>query len=322
MSNNYENDIQAGRQVLKYEADSIIAMAEALDDTFGRVLDQINAIKGRVIVTGMGKSGHIGKKIAATLASTGTPSFFVHPGEASHGDLGMVTENDMVLAISNSGEAPELSDILAFCKRWNIPQVGITSRPGSSLDKTSDITLFIPNIPEACPNNLAPTNSTTLTLAMGDAIAIALMKRRNFTSTEYKEFHPGGKLGKRLLKVGELMHTNGSLPIVTKDTPMKDVLVTMSQKGFGCALVCDDNDTLLGLISDGDLRRHMSDDFTTMPAGQVMTANPRTIEKDSLAAEALSIMNAKSITFLIVAHPEGKLEGLVRMHDILRAGVA
>lgn len=322
MSNYFESDMVAARDVLTRESEALVVLSKSLDENFSKALDAINAIKGRVIVSGMGKSGHIGKKIAATLASTGTTAFFVHPGEASHGDLGMITEDDLVIAISNSGEAPELSDILAYCKRWNIPLIGITSRKDSTLNKTADITVFIPALPEVCPNNLAPTTSTTLTLALGDAMAIALMKRRGFTSSDYRNIHPGGKLGKRLLKVCDIMHKGDTLPVVAPAALMKDVLVTMSQKGFGCALVCSNDGNLLGLISDGDLRRHMSDDLTTKQAETIMTKAPSTIDENALAAEALAVMNKKSITLLVVCDAAGKSAGIVRMHDILRAGVA
>lgn len=327
MDQTYENDIRSAQAALRIEIESLQQLSDNLANNLGgdfsKALDMMAAIKGRVIVTGMGKSGHVGRKMAATFASTGTPAFFVHPGEASHGDLGMVTENDLVIAISNSGEAPELSDILAYCKRFRIPLVGITSKKDSSLDRHADITVFLPEHKEACPNGLAPTTSTTLTIALGDAMAIALMQRRQFSSGEYKVFHPGGKLGKRLLKVSDLMHKGDSLPLVASEDLMQDVLITMTEKGFGCAVIVKDQNSLIGLISDGDLRRHMGPDLPAKKASAVMTPDPKTIGSDHLAAEALAVMNEKSITFLIVSDEKtGKLAGIIRMHDILRAGVA
>ncbi len=315
-------DILVAQKAIDREIEALEIMKKELDENFSKVLDLIIKIKGRVIVTGMGKSGHIGRKIAATLASTGTPSFFVHPGEASHGDLGMLTNDDVVLAISNGGESRELSDILMYCKRYNIPLIAMTKNPESTLGKAGDYLLKLPNDGEACPLGLAPTSSTTATLVYGDAIAIALMERKGFTSTDYKQRHPGGKLGAILCKVSDLMHTGDEMPIIDEDAIMQDALLTMSAKMLGCVGVVNKKGELIGIITDGDLRRWMSPKLIEEKVSKVMTKNPKTIRPDVLASEAVYVMNntGRGITNLFVVE-DGKPVGLIHIHDCLRAGV-
>ena len=293
-----ENDISCAKRTIDKEVEALRSMEKELDNSLSEALDLMQNAKGRVIVTGMGKSGHIARKIAATLASTGTPSFFVHPGEASHGDLGMLTENDVVLAISNGGESRELSDILLYCKRYGIPLVAMTKNPTSSLGKAGDILLKLPDNGEACPLGLAPTSSTTATLVLGDVIAVCLMERKGFSQVDYKKRHPGGKLGAILQKVSDLMHTGDEIPLVAEDAPMQEVLLTMTSKMLGCVGIVNDKGELIGIITDGDLRRCMSSDILTRKASSVMTQNPKVIAPDVLAAEALNTMNntGKGIT--------------------------
>lgn len=320
------SDLAAARHVLEAEAAALTRMSTDLDAEFSRALDLIEgrviaSEHGRVIVSGMGKSGHIGRKISATLASTGTPSFFVHPGEASHGDLGMITRQDALILLSKSGETAELADLIAYSRRFAIPLIAITERRDSALGKAADVILALPVNGEACPLGLAPTTSTTATLAIGDAVAVALLERRGFSATDFKVFHPGGKLGQRLLKVRELMHAAPEVPLIGLDAPMGEALIVMSAKSFGCVGIVDDAGLLAGIITDGDLRRHMAPDLLERPAAQVMTRTPRTVGPDSLAAEALGIMNDRKITSLFVV-ADGRPVGLVHMHDCLRAGVS
>lgn len=314
--------LETARKVIRAEASALDALAETLGDGFTDAVDLILAAKGRIIVTGIGKSGHIARKIAATLASTGTPAHFVHPAEASHGDMGMVTKEDVVLAISNSGEAPELANLLAYSRRFGIPLIGLTSRTESTLARQSDIVLLMPVLPEACTTGKVPTTSTTMTLAMGDALAVALMEHRAFTSDDFREFHPGGKLGAQLARVGDLMHSGDAVPLSGEHTPMSDCLLTISQKGFGVVGVLDDQNYLVGIVTDGDLRRNMTG-LLDRTAGDVMTKAPRTIGPDSLAEEAVAVMNEKKITCLFVVDPEGSHDvvGILHIHDCLRAGV-
>ena len=314
--------LTTAQRVITEEAAALTTLAASLDDSFARAVDLILTAKGRVIVTGMGKSGHIGRKIAATFASTGTPAYFVHPAEASHGDLGMVAEGDVVLALSNSGEAPELANMIAYARRFRIKLIGISSRADSSLMVQSDVQLIIPQLGEACGYGVVPTTSTTMTLALGDALAIALMEIRDFTPENFRDFHPGGKLGARLSKVRDLMHSGDALPLVGLNTPMTDTLLTISQRGFGVVAVLGPDDTLAGIVTDGDLRRHMAG-LLDMTAGAVMTANPRTIGPDALAAEAVAVMNERKITCLFVVDPAGtgQVLGILHIHDCLRAGV-
>ncbi|MFL9503980.1 SIS domain-containing protein, partial [Rhodopseudomonas palustris] len=274
---------------------------------------------GRVVVSGMGKSGHIARKITATLASTGTPAQFVHPAEASHGDLGMVTQNDVLLVLSNSGETPELADIVAHSRRFSIPLIGVAGREGSTLLREADVAILLPPAPEACDSGIVPTTSTTMTLALGDAIAIALMEHRAFSPDQFRIFHPGGKLGARLLHVRDLMHDNA--PLVGEATPMSEALLTITRAGFGVVGVTDPKGHLLGIVTDGDLRRHM-DGLLSLTAGQVMTRAPRTIAPDALAVEALALMNEKKITCLLVTTDDTLVTGVLHIHDCLRAGVA
>ena len=316
-----EKFLATARQVITDEANALNAMADTLDDRFAEAVDLILNAKGRIIVSGIGKSGHIGHKIAATLASTGTPAYFVHPAEASHGDLGMLTKGDVVLAISNSGEAPELVNLLAFTRRFGIPLIGLSSKMDSSLMQQADVHLQIPSMGEACGFGMVPSISTTLTLAMGDALAIALMKYRDFRPENFRDFHPGGKLGAQLSKVRDLMHTD--LPVVPETTPMADALLAISQKGFGVVGVTDPDNRLQGIITDGDLRRHM-DGLLDRRANDVMTASPMTIAPNAMAEEALAVMNDRKITCLFVIDPDGdgQPEGILHIHDCLRAGVA
>ncbi|WP_090732191.1 KpsF/GutQ family sugar-phosphate isomerase [Paracoccus homiensis] len=292
-------------------------LAGALDAEFDRAVEAILNAQGRVIVSGMGKSGHIARKIAATLASTGTPAQFVHPAEASHGDLGMVTQADVALVLSNSGETPELADLIAHTRRFRIPLIGVASRPGSTLLRQSDVVLVLPAAEEACGNGIVPTTSTTMTLALGDALAVALMEHRQFTAEHFRTFHPGGKLGALLSKVGDLMHRD--VPVVTEDTPMTDALLVISQKGYGVTGVVDQAGALIGIITDGDLRRHM-DGLLTLRAGEVMTRNPRVIAPDALAESALAQMQDRKITCLFVVE-NAVPSGILHIHDCLRAGL-
>jgi len=316
-------DLIAARRVLQIEADAILQMQRSLNGDFIKALDLISVSKGRVVISGMGKSGHIGKKIAATLASTGTPSHFVHPGEASHGDLGMITPDDVVMCLSNSGGTKELSDIIAYTRRFDIPLIAIVGKADSTLARRSDVALILPDAPEACSIGLAPTTSTTLTLALGDALAVALLERKGFSADEFHVFHPGGKLGGSLVKVSDLMHTGDEVPLIGENAPMETVLLEMTNKGFGSVGIVRENGTLAGIITDGDLRRHMGSDLFSKKASDVMTPAPQTITPRSLAAEALSQMNSKGIngiTCLMVAE-EGTPVGILSVHDCLRAGV-
>ncbi len=317
-----QKDIAVARNVLAIEAAALEELAQSLNGDFCRAITLIEGLKGRLVVTGMGKSGHVAKKVAATFASTGTPSFFVHPAEASHGDLGMIGQDDAVLALSNSGETPELSDIIAYTRRFHIPLIGMTRRAESSLGAQCDYPLVLPNSAEACPNRQAPTTSTTAMLALGDALAIALMERRGFSADDFRTFHPGGKLGQRLLRVREVMHGADQLPLIPATARMSDALMEMTGKSFGCVGVIDDDAKLTGIVTDGDLRRHMGDDLVSRPVANVMTCNPKTITQDLLAVEALAIMNDRSITSLFVVDDQGQPCGLVHIHDLLRLGVA
>lgn len=314
--------LTTAQRVITEEAAALTALAASLDVSFAQAVTLILTATGRVIVTGMGKSGHIGRKIAATFASTGTPAYFVHPAEASHGDLGMVAEGDVVLALSNSGEAPELANMIAYARRFRIKLIGISSKPDSSLMTQADVKLIIPQLGEACGYGVVPTTSTTMTLALGDALAIALMEIRDFTPENFRDFHPGGKLGARLSKVRDLMHTGDALPLVGLHTPMSDTLLTISQRGFGVVAVLGAEGHLAGIVTDGDLRRHMAG-LLDMMAGAVMTADPRTIGPDALAEEAVAVMNEAKITCLFVVDPagSGQVVGILHIHDCLRAGV-
>lgn len=311
--------IETAQRVIATEARALDALEKSIGDDFAHAVELVLAASGRVIVCGMGKSGHIARKIAATLASTGTPAHFVHPAEASHGDLGMLTGGDVALILSNSGETPELADVIAHTKRFEIPMIGIAGRAGSTLLSQSDVALLLPKADEACGTGIVPTTSTTMTLALGDALAVALMEHRQFTPENFREIHPGGKLGAKLLKVSDLMHTGADLPLVQPDTPMADVLIEMTRKGLGVAGVVASGGAMAGVITDGDLRRHM-DGLLSKSANDVMTTNPITIGQGALAAEAVGIMNAREITCLFVLKDEAPL-GILKIQDCMRAGV-
>ncbi len=315
------DDIETARRVLSIESAALDDMADALDASFVDAIEACYGATGRIICAGIGKSGHVARKIAATLASTGSPAQFVHPTEASHGDLGMLTRADVVMVLSNSGETPELADVIAYTRRFDIPLIGVASRPESPLLQAADIVLALPRAPEACPMGLAPTTSTTLTLALGDALAVALMERRSFKAEDFQVFHPGGKLGALLVKVSGLMHKAPDLPLVDLTAPMSEVLLTISRSGFGVAGVVEDG-ALVGVITDGDLRRHM-DGLLSRRARDVMTPDPVTIAPQALAQSAMALMNKRSITCLFVVDPAGSgaPEGLLHIHDCLRVGL-
>jgi arabinose-5-phosphate isomerase len=323
-------DIDHARRVLALESEALRRLGESLDESFGAAVEIFLNIEGRVVVSGMGKSGHVARKVAATFASTGTPAQFVHPAEASHGDMGAITGRDAVMVMSNSGETREISDLLAHTRRYGIPLVGVASVRDSMLIQSADVGLVLPDVPEACPMGLAPTTSTTMMLALGDALAVALMERRGFTRDEYRVLHPGGQLGKALIRVSDLMHKGSELPLVRPATPMQDVLIEMTGKRFGCAGVVNHEGRLIGIITDGDLRRHMSTGLLDKTAETVMTAKPRLVRAGALAAEAVGIMNNRTspITCLFVvddaaAHEASPVPiGIIHVHDCLRAGVA
>ena len=309
-------------RVLKMEAEALVRLAGSLDGAIAEALGCLAAVTGRVVVTGMGKSGHIARKIAATLSSTGTPALYVHPGEASHGDLGMIARNDGVIALSNSGETSELSDIVAYTRRFRIPLIAVTRNAGSTLAEQADVLLLLPTAPEACPLGLAPTTSTTMMLALGDSLAVALLERKGFSPSDFQIYHPGGKLGRQLLKVSDLMHQAEAVPLVPLDRMMSDVLLVMTTKSFGCAGVIDTDGRLVGIITDGDLRRHMAPGLIGRSAGGVMTPSPQAIRPAVLAAEALRLMNERKITSLFVVDDALHPLGIVHLHDCLRAGIA
>lgn len=308
-------------QTINSEIDTIIKLRDSLGKSFTQALNAMQNAKGRIIITGMGKSGHIGKKIAASLASTGSPSFFVHPAEASHGDLGMITNDDVVIAISNSGESKELVDILNYCKRFGITLISITKNPDSSLGKAGDIILQLPNNGEACPLGLAPTSSTTATLVLGDILTAGLIQRRGFTKADFNDRHPGGKLGSILQKVSDLMHTDSAMPILDENADMQRVLLEMTSKRLGCVGFVNNLGEFTGMLTDGDLRRCLSAQILEEKAINIMTKNPKTISKDILASEAMKIMHEKKITNIFVVE-DNKPVGVIHIHDLLNNGVA
>ena len=316
-------DIEVAKQTIDREVEALKAMENELDGTLTTAVDVLQKTKGRVIVTGMGKSGHIGRKIAATFASTGTPAFFLHPGEASHGDLGMITKDDTVIAISNSGESKELSDILVYCRRFSVPLVAITKNPESSLGKNCNYILKLPANREACPLGLAPTSSTTATLVLGDVLAADLVVRKGFTEDDFHLRHPGGKLGSILRHVSDVMHTGDEMPLIKDNAIMQDALIVMSEKMLGCVGITNNNGDLIGIITDGDLRRWMSPDLISEKVSKVMTKNPKTISPDALIAEAVNVMNntGRGITNLFVVKGTKPI-GLIHIHDCLRAGAS
>ncbi|NQU58760.1 MAG: KpsF/GutQ family sugar-phosphate isomerase [Rhodospirillales bacterium] len=313
--------LDSAKRVLRLEIEGLQALSESLDQSFIEALDLLSAMTGRCVVSGMGKSGHIARKIASTMASTGLPALFVHPGEASHGDLGMITEQDVIIALSNSGETSELADLVAYAKRFEIPLIGMTGKSPSALASAATVALVLPVISEACPMGLAPTTSTTAMLALGDALAVAMLERKGFSPDDFHVLHPGGKLGNRLLKVADIMHSGEELPLVPADMAMSEAIVIMTAKSFGCLGVIDDDGALQGILTDGDLRRHMGPELVTRLTGDVMTAGGRFILASALASEALGIMNSKSITTLFVVEGSRPV-GIVHIHDCLRAGVA
>lgn len=317
--------LDSALRTLEVEADGLAALADVLRGDLGAPFTEtvaiIKAAKGRVIVTGIGKSGHIGQKLAATFASTGTPSFFVHPSEAAHGDLGMITADDVIVAMSWSGETVELKNIITYSRRFAVPLIAITSRAESALGKASDVVLELPRAKEACPHGLAPTTSTTMQLAIGDCLALALLEAKGFTANDFKVFHPGGSLGAQLKFVSDVMHRDERLPLVRVDEPMAAALVTMTKMALGCLGVIDGEGRLIGIITDGDLRRNMGPTLLNGTAGQIMTPRPKTIRQGMLASAALDLINKSRITALFVVE-NGKPVGLVHVHDLLRAGVA
>jgi arabinose-5-phosphate isomerase len=315
-------DLEIARRVIRAEICGLERLADALDDKFEDAVGACVAAQGRIIVTGIGKSGHVGRKIAATLASTGTPAQFVHSVEASHGDLGMIGSDDIILALSNSGETTELADIVAYARRFEIPLIAITGGARSTLAEAADIVLLLPSAAEACPMGLAPTTSATMTMTLGDALAIALLERKGFSSADFRLFHPGGRLGRRLLRVRDIMHAGEEIPLVSPDAPMSDAILVMTAKSFGCVGVCDSGGHLVGVITDGDLRRHMGKSLLERTVAEVMHRNPKTIAATALALDALGLMNRSAITSLFVCGKNERPIGFLHMHDCLRAGVA
>ncbi len=316
--------IETACRTVELEAYGLAQLSKALQNDLGRNFEQaveiIENSNGRLIISGMGKSGHIGRKIASTLASTGTPAMFLHAGEASHGDLGMVTEDDVILALSWSGETAELKGIVTYATRFGIPLISITSSAGSTLAKASTIALCLPKCDEACPNGLAPTTSTTMQLTMGDALATTLLDRRGFTPSDFQAFHPGGKLGASLKIVSDIMHTSTHLPLAQKATKMSDALVIMTDKAMGCLGIINNQGDLIGVITDGDLRRHMSEDLLLQTVEDIMTTDPKTIGPDELASAALKLINSSAITSLFVVE-NNKPKGILHLHDLYRIGV-
>jgi arabinose-5-phosphate isomerase len=317
--------IASATRTLQFEAEGLsalqAALADVLSENFAKAIAMMRACHGRVIVTGMGKSGHVGLKVAATLSSTGTPAFFVHPSEASHGDLGMITKQDMILAFSWSGETIELGNIVSYSRRFAVPLIAVTSNPDSTIGTSADLVLALPQAKEACPHGLAPTTSTVMQLALGDCLAMALLDSKGFTARDFKALHPGGQLGARLKFVGDLMHKGDRLPLAPADCVMAEAIVVMTEKALGCLGVLDGDGLLKGIITDGDLRRHMGDGLLARRTGDIMTPGPKTVSPDLLASAALEIINSSAITTLFVVEA-GRPVGIIHIHDLLRAGVA
>jgi arabinose-5-phosphate isomerase len=320
-----EEAIASAARTAQLEAEGLSALRAALADGLGRSFAEAVSIirrsRGRVIVTGMGKSGHVGLKTAATLSSTGTPAYFVHPSEASHGDLGMITPQDVVLAFSWSGETVELGNIVSYSRRYAVPLIAVTSNPASTLGRAAELVLALPQTKEACPHGLAPTTSTVMQLALGDCLAIALLESKDFTARDFKVLHPGGQLGARLKFVGDLMHREDRLPLASVDAAMAEAIVVMTEKAFGCLGVVDSGGRLVGIVTDGDLRRHMGKDLLAQRAGDIMTTDPKTVGAELLASAALELINASKITALFVLDDRRPV-GIIHVHDLLRAGVA
>jgi arabinose-5-phosphate isomerase len=317
--------IASATRTIQLETQGLSALEAALRTdlvhSFAEAIARLRSCRGRVIVTGMGKSGHIGLKVAGTLSSTGTPAYFVHPSEASHGDLGMITRDDVILAFSWSGETAELGNLVSYSRRFAVPLIAVTSNADSTLAKAAEVVLALPQSKEACPHGLAPTTSTVMQLALGDCLAIALLESQGFTARDFKVFHPGGQLGARLKFVSDLMHKGENLPLVGADAPMAEALVVMTEKALGCLGVVDGDGRLSGIVTDGDLRRHMGDGLLARRAGDIMTAAPKTVSPELLASAALEMINASKITALFVVE-DGKPVGIIHIHDLLRAGVA
>lgn len=330
MTNDNVNSLETGRRAILTEMDGLKALAASLDENFEKAVDAVHTMKtesrARLIVAGIGKSGHVARKITATLASTGTPSHFVHANEASHGDLGMIMEGDVVMLLSNSGESTELSDLIHYTRRFGITLIAITAKADSTLATHADIVLLLPKVPEACPNGLAPTTSTTMQLALGDALAVALLEKMGLTAEDFRVFHPGGKLGQKLLSVADIMHKKADLPMLPENAKMDDVIVLLAEKNLGCVILADKDGELAGIITDGDLKRHIkSADFLHKDAASIMSRTPKTIQENALAVEALNIMTkteGRYLTSLIVRNDDGKLAGLIRLQDCLQRGVA
>jgi arabinose-5-phosphate isomerase len=321
-----ETLIASALRTFEVEADGITALAVAMRNGLGEALiaavEMIRAARGRVIVSGMGKSGHIGRKIAATLSSTGTPAFFVHPAEASHGDLGMITPDDAILALSWSGETTELKNLITYSRRYRIGLIAVTAASEGTLAKAADVVLLLPQAREACPHNLAPTTSSIMQLALGDALAVALLESRGFTAIDFGMLHPAGRLGAMLKYVRDIMRTGEQLPIAPRTARMSDAVVEMSGKGFGCVGITDAAGKLIGIVTDGDLRRHMRPGLLEASVEEIMTRNPKTIYPDVLASEALEVINSAKVQALIVVNSEQVPVGIIRVHDLLREGVA
>ena len=319
-SDSRPSDIEVARQVLASEAAGLAALSDVLDDSFVKAVDIMAAAEGRVVVCGMGKSGNIAQKIVATLASTGTPAQYVNAAEASHGDLGMITLQDVVLTLSYSGETAELGDLVTFTRLKNIPLIAMSGRAGSSLAKAGDVSLVLPKMDEACPHNLAPTTSTTAMMALGDALAVALLERKGFSAENFNALHPGGQLGRRFIKLSDIMHRGEAIPLAHYDTLMSEALLTMTAKSLGCVGVIGTDESLVGIITDGDLRRNMESSLVERKAGDIMTKSPLTVSPDMLAAAALGLMNDRKITAMFAVE-EDKPVGIVHIHDLLRAGI-
>lgn len=325
MNSMTKNTLTAARRAIEIETKGMVALLAALNGTLGEAfsksVETILAATGRVIVSGMGKSGHIARKIAATMASTGTPASFVHPAEASHGDLGMITPNDVVIMLSNSGESAELKDMLNYCARFSVPMIAITANAASTMGRSADIVLQLPKVQEACPNGLAPTTSTLLQLALGDAIAMALLEAKGFTADDFRNYHPGGKLGAQIKHAHDIMNRGAEVPLTAVGALLSAAIPILSEKKFGCVGVVDQIGVLVGIITDGDLRRHFGPDLASRRVEDVMTGNPTTVHADMLAAEVIEIINTKRITAVFVVDATGKPEGLIHIHDLLREGV-
>ena len=321
-----EADLAVARRVLSTASEALKALAATLDGDFSRAVGLMLAAKGRVIVSGMGKSGHVARKIAATLSSTGTPAYFVHPAEASHGDMGAITDQDVLLLLSKGGETAELSDLVTYASRFRIPLIAVALNSDSTLARAADVTLLLPDAPESCAIGMAPTTSTTMMMSLGDALAVALMERKGFSADRYRDFHPGGSLGKALVRVRDLMHAGEEIPLASQDSSMREVLLVMAKRRFGCVGLVDGHGALAGIVTDGDLSRHIDgDDFLSRKASDVMTRNPKIAAPGELAAEALAFMNEHKITRLFVLDPQDasrKPVGILHIHDCLRAGIA